>query len=174
MAKAQIRFIAPGHKRLDMVAHGFGNWWIGPGLNDFDEFLIKACQNRKRKLQQPDGVGDAKTFINNLLKAEDWANFSLRCEEAQNLRDRDLAAHLATDEANCQRRATESVASISILERTKLEQREASIGLAKFKLNQGDLARAREIADLCNIPYEDIGPLGNGIGLDDFAVPQAS
>ena len=37
MAKMELRVIAPGHKRLDMVAHGFGQWWVGPGLNDFDE-----------------------------------------------------------------------------------------------------------------------------------------
>ena len=71
MAKMELRAIAPGHKRLEMVAHGFGQWWVGPGLNDFDEFLIKACQKRKRKLQQPDSVGDAKTFINNMLKGGD-------------------------------------------------------------------------------------------------------
>ncbi|MEN8445715.1 MAG: hypothetical protein ABG776_11960 [Cyanobacteria bacterium J06555_13] len=69
MAKIELRVIAPGHKRPEIAAHGFGRWWVGPGLNDFDEFLIKACQ--KRKFQQPDSVGDAKTFINNMLKSGD-------------------------------------------------------------------------------------------------------
>ena len=92
MAKMQLRAIAPSHRRLEMVAHGFGRWWVGPGLNDFDEFLIRACQNRKKKLDQPNSAGDAKTFINNMLKSGDWANFSLRCDEAIELRDRALAA----------------------------------------------------------------------------------
>ena len=151
MAKAQIRFIAPRHKRSEMVAHGFGHWWVGPGLNDFDEFLIKACQQRKRKLQQPDSVGDAKTFINNLLKAEDWGNFSLRCEEAVVLCDRASATKNAIQVAI----ATSS--SVSPLERSKAEQRTASVGLAKFKISQGDIDRAKEIADLRSIPYAEIG-----------------
>ncbi|MGB3574092.1 MAG: hypothetical protein WBA01_18785 [Phormidesmis sp.] len=49
-----------------MVAHGSSRWWVAPGLNDFDAFLVKACQ--KRKLRQPDSVGDVKTFINNMMK----------------------------------------------------------------------------------------------------------
>ena len=151
MAKAQLRFIAPGHKRLETVAHGFGQWWVGPGLNDFDEFLIKACQQRKRKLQQPDSVGDAKTFINNLLKAEDWGNFSLRCEEAGVLGDRASATKNATQATV----ATSS--SVSSLERSEAEQRAASVGLAKFKISQGNIDRAKEIADLRSIPYAEIG-----------------
>ena len=75
MAKMELRAIAPKHKRLEMVAHGLGRWWVGPGLNDFDDALIKVCQQRKRKFQQPDSVGDAKTFINNMLKSGDWGNF---------------------------------------------------------------------------------------------------
>ena len=151
MAKAQLRFIAPGHKRLEMVAHGFGQWWVGPGLNDFDEFLIKACQQRKRRLQQPDSVGDAKTFTNNLLKAEDWGNFSLRCEEAGVLCDR------ASATKNAAQVAVATFSSVSSLERSKAEQRAASVGLAKFKISQGNIDRAKEIADLRSIPYAEIG-----------------
>ena len=76
-ARAQMKAIAPGHKRPELVAHGFGQWWIGPGLNDFDERLIRACRNRKRKFQQPDSENDAKTFINNMLRNEDWGNSDL-------------------------------------------------------------------------------------------------
>ena len=155
LAKEQIRFLAPGHKRSEMVAHGFGRWWVGPKLNDFDEFLIKACQKRKQKLEQPDSVGDAKTFINNLLKAGDWANFALRCEEAVELRDRALAVQVATAEAN--RQSPGSVPMISALERTESERREATIGLAKFKVSRGEIARAREIADLSGLSYSEIG-----------------
>lgn len=90
-ARLELRAIAPGHKRLEMVAHGFGRWWVGPGLNDFDEHLIQACRNRKRKFQQPDSISDAKTYINNMIRNGDWANFSLRCEEAISLRERTAA-----------------------------------------------------------------------------------
>ncbi len=160
MAKSQICFLAPGHKRPEMVAHGFGHWWVGPTLNDFDEFLIKACQKRKQKLAQPDSVGDAKTFINNMLKNGDWANFSLRCDEAKELRHRASAAQVATTETIAHRHASTS-ATHSTLERSEAEQRETVIGLARFKISQGDVAGARKIADLQNIPYSDIGLTGD-------------
>ncbi|MEO0704400.1 MAG: hypothetical protein AAF050_01915 [Cyanobacteria bacterium J06649_5] len=156
MAKTHLRFIAPGHKRFGMVAHGFGQWWIGPGLNDFDESLIKACQKRKRKLQQPDSVGDAKTFINNMLKAGDWGNFSLRCEEAKVLSDRAAAAESAAQNSEI------TADSGNTLKRSETEQRAAAIGLAKFKISQGDIARAKEIADLRSIRYTEIGLTANG------------
>ena len=98
MAKQQIRFLAPGHKRPEMVAHGVGHWWIGPGLNDFDPHLIQACQNRKRKFQQSDTLADAKTFINNMIRNGDWANFALRCDEALALRQRDTRLSVAAAE----------------------------------------------------------------------------
>ena len=173
MAKTQLRFIVPGHKRPDMVAHGLGQWWVGPGLNDFDEFLIKACQQRKRKFQQPDGVGDAKTFINNLLKAGDWANFSLRCEEAKGLGDCAASAQVATAKANYQI-SVKPPASRGASERPDVEQRKAVIGLAKFKMGQGDIARAKEIADLCDISYRDIGLTRDGKNMDDLSSRQAS
>ena len=158
MAKMELRAIAPHHKRWDMVAHGFGQWWVGPGLNDFDEFLIKACQKRKRKFQQPDSAGDAKTFINNMLKSEDWANFSLRCDEAKELcdsfgrlRDRTLASE---DYALLQEGTG---GTIRLPHCDEVERREVSLGLAKYKVGQGDVTRAREIADMHSIPYQDIG-----------------
>ena len=162
MAKTQIRFLAPRHKRPEMVAHGFGKWWVGPKLNDFDEFLIKACQKRKQKLEQPDGIGDAKTFINNLLKNGDWANFSLRCDEAKELRDRASTAQEAIAQANGPLRPVEFSVSVTGSDRVEAEQREAAIGLAKFKISQGNVARAREIADMRKIPYAEIGLTTDG------------
>ena len=172
MVKDQIRFLAPGHKRPEMVAHGFGRWWVGPKLNDFDEFLIKACQKRKQKLEQPDGIGDAKTFVNNLLKAGDWANFELRCEEAAELRDRALAVQVATAEAS--RQPPASTPAISALERTEAEQRQAAIGLARFKISQGELARAREIADLSGLSYSEIGLTASGENPESETKPSES
>lgn len=161
LAKAQLRLIASGHKRLEMVAHGFGQWWIGPGLNDFDEFLVKACQQRKRKLEQPDGVSDAKTYINNMIRRGDWANFSLRCDEAKVLRDRAAATARETQVSICTRRSQRSLSPINSpinsLERTRTEQRHAAIGLAKFKVSRGDITRAKEIANQLGIAYADIG-----------------
>jgi len=161
MAKVQARFIAPGHKRLEMVAHGFGQWWIGPGLNDFDEFLIKACQQRKRKLEQPDSIADAKTFINNLLRKGDWANFSLRCDEAKVLRDHAFSAqtHRAKETARTTTTTPFSTHDIAHAQRSHIqaEQRRTAIGLAKFKVSQGEIARAKEIADLLGLVYSDIG-----------------
>ena len=161
MAKAQMRFIASGHKRLEMVAHGFGQWWVGPGLNDFDEFLIRACQQRKRKLEQPDGIADAKTFINNLLRKGDWANFSLRCDEAKVLRDRALATQKAVTKTTAQS-ANATPSSIAGIRHTQLariqaEQRQSAIGLAKFKVSRGEIGRAKAIADQLEIAYSDIG-----------------
>ena len=172
MAKDQIRFLAPGHKRPEMVAHGFGRWWVGLGLNDFDEFLIKACQKRKQKLEQPDGIGDAKTFINNLLKNGDWANFALRCDEAKELQDRASVAQMATAEARSPKPAATPV--MSALERTETEQREAAIGLLKFKISQGKLDEARAIADMKGIPYLEIGLTSDDKKPDKFSIPEAS
>ena len=157
IAKMELRAIAPGHRRLEMVAHGVGEWWVGPGLNDFDESLIKACQKRKRKLQQPDSVGDAKTFINNMLKSGDWGNFSLRCDEARTLQERmryvdHQAARDVADDS--------SIASVRASQSDRLS---SSIGLARFKVSQGDYARAREIAALCNLSYETIGLQEDGM-----------
>lgn len=152
MAKVELRAIAPGHKRLEMAAHGFGQWWIGPGLNDFDEFLVKACQKRKQKLDQPDSISDAKTFINNMLKSRDWANFSLRCDEARDLRKRSLAvAFVQSDQLPVASEVTQPETS----------RRGAAVGLAKFKVSQGDNDRAKEIADLFSIPYSEIGLASN-------------
>lgn len=156
MAKMELRAIAPGHRRLEMVAHGFGQWWVGPGLNDFDESLIKACQKRKQKFQQPDSVGDAKTFINNMLKSGDWGNFSLRCDEARTLQER---------MRRIDRQATRDVAddsSIASMKTSQSDRLSSSIGLARFKVSQGDYARAREIAALCNLSYETIGLRDDG------------
>ncbi|PZO50737.1 MAG: hypothetical protein DCF15_15585 [Phormidesmis priestleyi] len=172
MAKDQIRFLAPGHKRPEMVAHGFGQWWVGPTLNDFDEFLIKACQKRKQKLEQPDSVGDAKTFINNMLKNGDWANFSLRCDEATELQDRASVAQVATAEARSPKPAATPV--ISALERTETEQREAAIGLLKFKISRGEIAWAKKLADMKGILYSEIGLTADGEKPDKFSIPEAS
>ena len=159
LARAHLRTIAPGHKRLEMVAHGFGHWWVGPKLNDFDEFLIKACQQRKRKLEQSSDISDAKTYINNLIRRGDWANFSLRCDEAQVLRDRTSA--MQTTRASTQMPTTMPLstegAAHTQLSRIQTEQRQSAIGLARFKVSQGEIRRAREIADLLKIPYSAIG-----------------
>ncbi|MEL6353303.1 MAG: helix-turn-helix domain-containing protein [Cyanobacteria bacterium J06627_28] len=151
MAKMELRAIALGHKRLEMVAHGFGRWWVGPGLNDFDEFLIKACQKRKRKFQQPDSVGDAKTFINNMLKSGDWGNFSLRCDEAKDFQSRTFSLDQQVTRHLSAHPLTEH------LQNSQTDRLNSFIGLAKFKVSQGDYARAKEIADLFGFPYETIG-----------------
>jgi hypothetical protein len=139
MAKHQIRLLAPGHKRPEMVAHGVGHWWIGPGLNDFDEHLIQACRNRKRKFQQSDSVGDAKTYINNMIRNGDWANFALRCDEAIALRERAIALPVA-------RAGDPSASGRSPFERSPAERRESALGLARFKVSQGLTEQAWAIA----------------------------
>ncbi|MEL7328533.1 MAG: helix-turn-helix domain-containing protein [Cyanobacteria bacterium J06559_1] len=149
-AKRELRAISPGHKRLDMVAHGLGQWWVGPGLNDFDDFLIKACQKRKQKLQQPDSISDAKTFINNLLRNEDWGNFALRCEEALSLRERAAASSVA------QSTAVEET-SHSSSQHSKQEQRAVALGLARFKVTQGEVERGRAIAQQFGLSAAEIG-----------------
>jgi hypothetical protein len=152
MAKSQIHLIAPGHKRPEMVAHGFGRWWIGPGLNDFDEQLIQACRNRKRKFRQSDSVGDAKTYINNMFRNGDWANLALRCEEAITLRDRTSALPVARDGA-------QSVNGSSPFARSAQEQRESALGLARFKLSQGQMDQALAIAQQFGLTRSEIDPM---------------
>ncbi|MEL6351594.1 MAG: hypothetical protein AAFR58_07510 [Cyanobacteria bacterium J06627_28] len=146
--------IAPVHQRLDMVSHGFGQWWVGPGLNDFDENLVQACRNRKRKFQQPDSVSDAKTYINNMLKNEDWGNFALRCEEAEELRER--AAHrLATPVRKTQ--YGNKPRNRSPFVRSEKERHSCALGLARFKVSRGDIARAKAIAQQFGFKLADIG-----------------
>ena len=139
MAKQQIRFLAPRHKRPEMVANGVGHWWIGPSLNDFDEHLIQACRNRKRKFQQSDSMGDAKTFINNMIRNGDWANFALRCDEAISLRQR-------ATELPMVRAAQPQGTGRSPFERSPAERRESALGLARFKVAQGLMEQALAIA----------------------------
>ncbi len=45
----------------------------------------------------------------------------------------------------------------SDLQNFQTDRLNLSIGLAKFKVSQGDYARAKEIADLFGFPYETIG-----------------
>ena len=139
MAKQQIRFFAPGHKRPEMVANGVGHWWIGPGLNDFDKHLIQACQQRKRKFQQADSIGDAKTYINNMIRNGDWANFALRCDEAISLRQR-------TAELLVVRAVEPRGNGRSPFERSPAEKKESALGLARFKVAQGLMEQALAIA----------------------------
>ena len=151
LAKCQIHDLAPGHKRPEMVAHSLGHWWIGPGLNDFDEHLIQACQNRKRKFQQSDSIGDAKTYINNMLRNGDWGNFALRCEEAQLLRDRPMAlpvTHVVEQTVTAGR---------SPFERSDAERRASALGLARFKVASGEVARALAISEQFGLSNAELG-----------------
>jgi hypothetical protein len=150
IAKHQVRLLAPGHKRPEMVAQGVGHWWIGPGLNDFDEHLIQACQNRKRKFQQSDSVGDAKTFINNMIRNGDWANFALRCDEALLLRER--AAVLPVSRA-----VEPSASGRSPFERSPAERSESALGLARFKVSQGLMDQAWAIAQQFGLTTAEVG-----------------
>ena len=150
-AMRELRAIAPGHKRLEMVAHGCSQWWIGPGLNDFDEHLIQACRNRKRKFQQPDSVSDAKTFINNMIRNGDWANFSLRCEEAVLLQERTAALSAASINEVPKFRVCNP------FECSPAEKRESALGLARFKVSQGNVERAIAISQQFGLGADEIG-----------------
>lgn len=157
MAKQQVRFLAPGHKRPEMVANGLGHWWLGPGLNDFDEHLIQACQNRKRKFQQADTASDAKTYINNMIRNSDWANLSLRCEEALLLRER--ATVLPVIRANAEPSTNEEPSSSgrSPFERSATERRTSALGLARFKVTQGQREQALAIAQQFALTPAEVG-----------------
>ena len=137
LAKRKLRRIAPGHKRLEMVAHGFGHWWVGPKLNDFDPHLVQACQQRKRKFQQSDSEADAKTYINNMIRSGDWANFALRCEEAEALKRRALELQQA-------KRTTDGAQQPFVW--PEKERRASALGLVRFKLRRGDVKGAEAIA----------------------------
>jgi hypothetical protein len=147
LAKSRLQFIAPQHKRLEMVAHGFGEWWVGPGRNDFDPWLIQACQSRKRKLEQPAEPADAKNYLNNLLKQGDWANLELRCEEARTMREREKA--LSEEPAQ--------PASFTPSDWSAEARRASALGLAQFKVSRGEVEQAIEIAHRYGISHVEIG-----------------
>jgi hypothetical protein len=144
LAKLKLQFIAPQHKRLEMVAHGFGKWWVGPGRNDFDPWLIQACQSRKRKLEQPSEPADAKNYLNNLLKQGDWANLELRCEEARAIREREKAL-------------SEEPAQPTPSDWSAEAQRASALGLAQFKVSRGEVEQAIAIACRYGISHNEIG-----------------
>ena len=156
LAKRQLRVIAPGHRRLELVAHGFGEWWVGPGLNDFDEHLIQACRHRKRRFQQPDSDADAKTFINNMIRNGDWANFALRCEEAKVLRERAVAPTAA-------RFVAPGIASQSPFERSSAERRASALGLVRFKVSQNLVDQALAISQQFGFSNAEIGLSHSGM-----------
>ena len=158
-ARRELRAIALGHKRLEMVAHSCGQWWVGPGLNDFDEHLIQACRNRKRKFQQPDSVSDAKTFINNMIRSGDWANFALRCDDASELKKRRLAAV-----AKPQREKT-VVKNMNPFESTSAERRASALGLARFKVSKGNVEQALAISKQFGFLPAEVG-LASGMSLN--------
>ncbi|MGB7085117.1 MAG: hypothetical protein WBD47_06160 [Phormidesmis sp.] len=90
------------------------------------------------------------------LRSGDWANFSLRCDEAAELCDRTLASEVFA-------RSDKGVANpVQLLNQSIVEQREISLGLAKYKVERGDVIRAKEIADMCSIPYQEIGLTEDG------------
>ena len=137
-AKEKVQSIAPRHRRPSMVAHGFGHWWVGPEINDFDPQLVQACQQRKRKCQQPDSEADAKTYLNNMLRKEDWGNFALRCEEARALKRRKQEIEQA--------QAPLAATAAKPIEWPEEERRASLLGLIRFKLKCGDVERAKAIA----------------------------
>ena len=154
LAKLELRTVAPGHKRLELVANGLGQWWTGPGINDFDDFLIQACQNRKKAIEQPSNQGDAKNYINNMIRNGDWANFALRCDEAQALRDRTMESKQPKQKQN----DTVPALALNAQEKMQKERRENAIGLAKHKVAEGKLTEAKWIVDkFDDISYGDIG-----------------
>ena len=96
-------------------------------------------------------MGDAKTFVNNMLRNEDWGNFALRCEEAQALRMRTEKVRV-----NQQRAAVEET-SRSPFNRSEQEQRDSAVGLARLKVTRGEIAQAEEIAQRYGISKTEIG-----------------
>ena len=152
LAKRKLRRLAPGHRRLEMVAHGFGHWWVGPKLNGFDPQLVQACQQRKRKFQQSDSEADAKTYINNMIRSGDWANLALRCEEAKALKRR------ATEVKQTEARATQPQQPFVWPEQ---ERKASALGLMRFKLKRGDVEGARAIAQQFGLKPTDNGQIAD-------------
>ena len=144
-ARQKLKASAPGHMRLEMVARGLGHWWVGPEINDFDEHLVAACRNRKRKCQQPCEETDAKSYLNNMLRNGDWGNLALRCKEAEALKCRE-------NEMKTARRHT-AVAAVrrNPFEWSEQERRASALGLVQYKLGRGDVEGARAIAQKVGI-----------------------
>jgi hypothetical protein len=95
-------------------------------------------------------VGDAKTFLNNMIRNGDWANFALRCDEAKTLRELAVVLPVAG--------SVEPIgARRSPFERTQAERRESALGLARFKVLRGQVAEALAIAQKFGITRAELG-----------------
>jgi hypothetical protein len=99
-----------------------------------------------------DSIGDAKTYLNNMLRNGDWGNFALRCDEAILLRERTVALPVA--------RALEPNATgHSPFERSPAERRDSALGLARFKVSQGLMEQALAIARQFGLTQAEVGLL---------------
>jgi hypothetical protein len=57
---------------LKLAQLGFGRLWVGPNFNDFWPWAVKAAQQHLKKYELPAEEEDAKTFIRNRIRIEDW------------------------------------------------------------------------------------------------------
>jgi hypothetical protein len=87
-----------------------------------------------------------------MFRNGDWANLALRCEEAIALRDRTVAMPIA-------RTGEQSVTGSIPFARSAQEQRESALGLARFKLSQGQMDQALAIAQQFGLARSEIDPL---------------
>ena len=85
-----------------------------------------------------------------MIRNGDQANFSLRCDEAIALRKRRVVSAVASP-------VVLGVSSRSPFERSPAECRESALGLARFKLAQGDVERALAISQQFGLSLVEIG-----------------
>ena len=75
----------PGHKYPQLLREGLSNIWIGPGWTDFDSHAERAAIAHLKKHNLPSQLGDAKRYISNLIRAQDWGKLSVLAQESEAL-----------------------------------------------------------------------------------------
>ncbi|ESA37730.1 phage replication protein [Leptolyngbya sp. Heron Island J] len=87
-ARRQAREIAPKHKHPQVVAHGLGQIWLGPGQNDFDEDLLQILKRQKQKVNQPCDRADCINMLWNLISGKRWSQISNHWDSAVEIKRR--------------------------------------------------------------------------------------
>ncbi|MBL1176925.1 hypothetical protein [Pantanalinema sp. GBBB05] len=79
-ARAEIR-MRTGNLHPELVQAGLGEIWHGPGWNDFDPEIVKACCRHLKKINFPHEYGNGLTYVNNCIYKAKWGELEQRRNE---------------------------------------------------------------------------------------------
>jgi hypothetical protein len=72
------------HRYPELVEQGLGELWVGPQWNDFDERLLQAAARYLKMRELPCGAMEARNYVKNRIKQQDWGALEDRWAEAVN------------------------------------------------------------------------------------------